>query len=76
MTTLSRVKVAGCVAHMESITNTYEVFIVKPKVTRQIRKCLRSCGDITEIYFKQVGVAEDRDQCRGLVNAVISVRVS
>ena len=78
-----RLRWAGHVARMEQSRNAYRVLVGKPEGRRPLGRPRRSCEDNIRMDFKEVGcepgewidLAENRDQWRAFVRAVMSLRV-
>ena len=78
-----RLKWAGHVAHMEQFRNAYRVLVGKPESKRPLGRPRRRWGDNIKMDLREVGcdskdwiaLAEDRDQWRGYVRAVMNLRV-
>ena len=80
---LRRLRWAGHVARMEQSTNAYRVLVGKPEGKRPLGRPRCRWEDNNEIDLREVGcdprdwiaLAEDRDQWRAYVRAVMSLRV-
>ena len=78
-----RMRWAGLVARMGEERGVYRVLVVKPEGKRQLgrprRRWVDSIGmDLQEVgcgYVDWIGLAQDRDRWRTLVNAVMDLRV-
>ena len=78
-----RLKWAGHVSHMEQSTNAYRILVGKAEGKRLLRWPRRRWEDNIKINFRKVGcdagdwinVAEDREQWRIYVRAVMNLRV-
>ena len=75
---------AGHVEHMEEMRGLYRVLVVKSEEKRPLGRHRHIWEDNIKIDVQQVGcggvdwigVAQDRDRWRALVNAVMNLRVS
>jgi hypothetical protein len=82
MLTSRRMRWAGHVARMMATRNAYRIFVGKPREKRPLRRprC-RWVDNITidlrevEVGIDWIHLAQDRDQCRALVNTVMNLRV-
>ena len=78
-----RMRWAGHVAHTGEERGVYSVFVGKPEGRRPLGRPRRRCGDnirtdLQEVgrgYMDWIGLAQDRDRWRTLVNAVMNLRV-
>ena len=78
-----RLRWAGPVAHMEESRNAYRVLVGKPKGKRPLGRPRRRWEDNIKMDLREVGsdsgewidLAEDRDQWRAYVRAVMNFRV-
>ena len=78
-----RLRWAGHVAHMEQFRNAYRVLVGKPEGTRPLGRPRRRWEDGIKMDLREVGceprdwivLAEDRDQWRTYVRAVMNLRV-
>ena len=74
---------AGHVALMEKFRNAYRVLVGKPESKRPLGRTRRRWEDNIKIDLREVGsdprdwiaLAEDRDQWRAYVRAVMNLRV-
>jgi len=74
---------AGKVARMGEESGTYRVLVGKPEGKRPLGRPRLRCVDNIRMDFQEVGcgfvdwigLAQDRDGCRTLVNAVMNHRV-
>ena len=79
----SRMRWAGHVARMEKSRNTYRVLVGKPEGKRPLGRSRRRWEDNIKMDLREVGYdpvdwidfAEDRDQWRAYLRAVINLRV-
>ena len=80
---LRRVRWSGNVAGMEQSRNTYRILVVKPGGKSPLGRPMRRWEDNIRIDLREVGcdpgewidLAEDRDQWRAYVRAVMNLRV-
>ena len=78
-----RLRWAGHVARMEQSRNAYRVLVGKPEGKRLLGRPRRRWEDNTKMDLREVGcdpgqcidLAEDRDQWRAYVRAVMNLRV-
>ena len=78
-----RLRWAGHVARMEQSRNAYRVLVGKPEGKRPLGRPRRRWEDNIKMYLREVGcdpgewidLAEDRDQWRVSVKAVMNLRV-
>jgi hypothetical protein len=74
---------AGIVARTGEKRNAYRILVGKPEVKRPLRRPRRRREDNIKIYLIEIGwggmdwigLAQDRDQWRALMNTVINLRV-
>ena len=74
---------AGHVARMEQSRNAYRVLVAKPEGKRPLGRPRRRWDDNIKMDLREVGcdpgewidLAEDRDQWRAYVRAVMNLRV-
>jgi len=74
---------AGHVARMGERRDLYRVLVGKPEEKRQLGRSRRRWEDNIKMDLQEVGcggmdwvdLAQDRDRCRALVNAVMNLRV-
>ena len=79
-----RLRWAGHVAHMEQFRNAYRVLVGKPERKKPLGSPRRRWEDNIKMDLREVGcdlgdwiaLAEDRDQWRAYVRAVMNLRVS
>ena len=79
----NRLRWAGHVAHMEQSRNAYRILVGKPEGKRPLGRPRRRWEDNIKIDLREVGcdpgewidLAEDRDQWRAYVRAVMNFRV-
>jgi hypothetical protein len=72
-----RMRWAGHVARMGETRNVYRVLVGKPEGKRPLRRPRRKM-DLREIGWDgmdRIELAQDREQCRTLVNTVMNIRV-
>ena len=78
-----RMKWAGHVARMGERVGVYRVLVVKPEGKRPLGRPRRRWEDNIKMDLQEVGcggmdwieLAQDRDRCKALVNAVMNLRV-
>ena len=78
-----RLRWAGHVSRMEQFRNAYRVLVEKPESKRPLGRPRRRWKDNIKMDLREVGcvpedwivLAEDRDQWRAYVRAVVNVRV-
>ncbi|PNF20252.1 hypothetical protein B7P43_G15719 [Cryptotermes secundus] len=74
-----RVRLAGHVARMGEERNVYRILVGKPEGRRPLLRPRRSIRmDLREIGWDcmdWIDLAQDRDQCRALVNTIMKLRV-
>ena len=78
-----RLRWAGHVARMEQTRNAYRVLVGKPEGKRPLGRPRRRWEDNIKMNLREVGcdhgvcidLAEDRDQWRAYVRAVMNLRV-
>jgi hypothetical protein len=73
---------AGHVARMEAKRNAYRLLVGKPEGNRTLGRPRRAWVDNIKMDLAEIGwgcdwigLAQDRDQWRALVNAVINLRI-
>jgi hypothetical protein len=79
-----RMRWAGQVARMGKTRNAYRIVVGKPEGKRPLVRPRRGWVDIIKVDLRKIGwdgmdwiyLAQDRDQCRALVNTVMNLRVS
>ena len=79
----SRLRWTGHVARTEQSRNAYKVFVGKPEGKRPLGRPRRRWEDNIKMYLREVGCdprnwidfAEDRDQWRAYIRAVMNLRV-
>ena len=79
---MGRLRWAGHVERMEQFRNAYRVLVGKPESKRPLGRPRRRWEDI-KMDLREVGcdprnwiaLAEDRDQCRAYVRAVMNLQV-
>jgi hypothetical protein len=72
-----RMRLAGNVARMGDKRNAYRLLVGKPEGKRPLRRPRRRWVDLVEVAWGDVdwiGLAQDRDRWRALVNAVMNLR--
>ena len=80
---MSRLRWAGYVARLEESRNAYRVLVGKPEGKRPLGRQRHRWEDNIKIDLREVGcdsrdwkaLAEDRDQWRAYVRAVMNLRV-
>ena len=78
-----RLRWAGHIAHMEQFRNAYRVLVGKPEGKRSLGRPRRRWNDNINMDLREVGcdpgdwkaIAENRDQWRAYVRAVMNLRV-
>jgi hypothetical protein len=78
-----RMKWAGHVARMGETRNAYRILVGMPEGNRPLGRPSRRCVDNIKMDLREIGwdgvdwidMAQDRDQCRALVNTVLNLRV-
>ena len=78
-----RLRWAGHVARMEQYRDAYGVSVGKPEGKRPLGRPRRRWEGNIKMYLREVGcdpgdwidLAEDRDQCRAYVRAIMKLRV-
>ena len=78
-----RLRWAGHIARMEQSRNTYRVLMGKPEGKRPLGRSRRRWEDNIKIDLREVHcdpgdwivIAQDSDQCRACVRAVMNLRV-
>ena len=78
-----RLRWAGHVARMEKIRNAYRILVGKPESKRPLGRPKRRWEDTIKMELREVGcdprdwiaLAEDRDQWRAYVRAVMNLQV-
>ena len=78
-----RLRWAGNVARMEQSRNAYRVLVGKPESKKPLWRSRRRWEDNVKMDFREVGcdprdwiaLAEDRDQWRAYIRAVMNLRV-
>jgi hypothetical protein len=78
-----RMKLAAHVARMEAKRSAYRISMGNPEGNRPLGRPRRRLVDSIKMDLREIGwygmdlidVAQDRDQCRALVNAVMNHRV-
>jgi hypothetical protein len=53
----------------------YKLLVEKPKETRPLGRPRRRLVDNIKLDLEEIGLVEDRDKCRPVVNAVMKLRV-
>jgi hypothetical protein len=75
---------AGHVARIGEKRNAYRILVGKPEGKRQLGRPRRRWVNNVKMDLREIGwggmdwidLAQDRDQCRALVNTVMNLRVS
>jgi len=78
-----RMRWAGHVAFMGERRGVYRIWVGKSEGKRPLGRPRRRWKDNSKIYLQEVGcggmdwieLAQDRDRCRALVNALLNLRV-
>jgi hypothetical protein len=66
------------VARIRGKRNAYRLFVGKPEGKRPLGRPRRRWGDLAEVRWGNVdwiGLAQDRDRWRALVNSVLNLRL-
>jgi hypothetical protein len=79
-----RMRWVGHAARMGDKRNAYRILVGKPEENRSLRKSRSRWVDNIKVDLRAIGwddmdwidMAQDRDQCRALVNTVLNLRVS
>jgi len=79
----STIRLAGHMARMEANIHVYRVLVVEPGGKRTLGRPRRIWEDNIKIYLREtewesfdwIHLAQDRDECRALVNTQLKLRV-
>jgi hypothetical protein len=73
-----RMKLSAHVARMGEKINTHKLLVGKKPLGRQRHRCVDIKMDLVEVGWgnaEWIGLAQDRDRWRALVNSVLNLRV-